>query len=161
MRKICAWVDDIALRLGSLGHMHCAHAPWRSFQRVYALRSCSVEVVSAGICIALMLRGGRFSGYMHCAHAPWRSFQRVYALRLCSVKVVSHGIIIICCETTFKVAITRNAYTLLHPKGSETTSKVAITPKAYALFSFKGSGTTFHSPLRCKALSSTQKPLCY
>jgi hypothetical protein len=67
---------------------------------------------------------------MLCVRAPWRSFQRVYALRLCSVKVVSHGIIIRCCETTFKVAITRNAYTLLHPKGSETTSKVAVSRKA-------------------------------
>jgi hypothetical protein len=29
------------------------------------------------------------------------------------VKVVSHGIIIKCCETTFKVAITRKAYAFL------------------------------------------------
>ncbi|WP_282198851.1 hypothetical protein [Collibacillus ludicampi] len=35
-----------------------------------------------------------------------------------------------CCETTFKVDITRKAYTPYCPKGSETISKVAVSRKA-------------------------------
>jgi hypothetical protein len=41
--------------------------------RAYALRSCSVEIVSAGICFALMLPEGRHFGHMLGVHAPWRS----------------------------------------------------------------------------------------
>jgi hypothetical protein len=78
--SLCAWVR----RRSSLRHMFCAHALWRPFQRVYALRLCSVKVVIAGICLAFMLRGGRLA---------WNMFS--------------------CCETTSKVAVSRQAYTPL------------------------------------------------
>jgi hypothetical protein len=73
---------------------------------------------------------GRRSRYMLYAHAPWRSFRRVYVLRSCSVKVVSHGILIKCCETTFKVALTRKAYTLLTAKRKQNDLPLASAPQS-------------------------------
>jgi hypothetical protein len=89
-----------------------------------ALRLGSMKVVSAGICLAFMLRGGRHGGHMLGAHAPWRSSWRAYAWRSCSVEVVLAGICLAlmlrggrlawnmfsCCETTSKVAVSRQAY---------------------------------------------------
>jgi hypothetical protein len=127
------------LRLGSvkvfLRHMLGVHAPWRSSQWVYALRSCSVKVVIAGICLAFMLRGGRLA---------WNMFS--------------------CCETTSKVAVSRQAYAPLTSqwKRDDLQSRYygyyaqSIYPFTRAI----GSGTTFHSPLYCKAIRSTQNLLC-
>jgi hypothetical protein len=84
---------------------------WHNQRMNTFLKICSL----AGVCFAFALHEGRHCGHMLGVHAPWRSSQWVYALRSCSVKVVSHGIIIECCETTFKVAITRKAYTPSSP----------------------------------------------
>jgi hypothetical protein len=93
-----------------------------------------------------------FGGRMLCVRAPWRSSQWVYALRSCSVKVVSLVILIKCCETTFKVAITRKAYTP-YQKGSETTSKVAVSRKA-----LRPPKDTFH-PLMEKTTKDCDHPV--